>query len=606
MKNQPVLSVKELTTSFRNGGTWNPVVRKLSFEVAANEVLAVVGESGSGKSMTALSIMRQVPKENGRIEGEILLNGRNLLSVSEKQMEHTRGNEIAMIFQEPMTSLNPVLTVGYQIAESLRLHRGMNRREAQAEAVRLLDRVRIPAAKARLDEYPHRLSGGMRQRVMIATALACQPKLLIADEPTTALDVTVQDQILELIQELAAERDMGVMFITHDMGVVAQIADRVIVMYNGESVEHAAPHEIFSSPKHPYTQALLAAVPKLGSMRGRLRPLRFPVVDKLTGKSDVPLEAPDTVREKDRPLLEVKDLATRFAVRKGVLGRLAGHIHAVEGVSFDLHAGETLALVGESGCGKSTTGRTIMHLLPAFSGSVLLDGRDISRLSAKDLRIERRAMQMVFQDPYASLNPRKTVGTSIASPLIAHRLATPEQARRKAADLLERVGLDASMADRYPNEFSGGQRQRISIARALALEPKLIIADEAVSALDVSIKAQIVNLMLDLQAELGLAYLFISHDMAVVERMAHRVAVMYLGEVVEIGSRSAVFGNPQHPYTKRLLSAVPIADPSRRDEKTRAPLTELRSPVRDLSYVAEKREFRQIAPDHAVQAWVGA
>ena len=462
-----------------------------------------------------------------------------------------------MIFQEPMTSLNPVLTIGFQVAEALRCHRGLDKAAAEAEALRLLDAVRIPAAVRRFNEHPHRFSGGMRQRVMIAMALACRPKLLIADEPTTALDVTVQAQILELMKSLQDEFGMAMLFITHDMGVVAEVADRTLVMLSGEAVEQGETAGLFSSPRHDYTRLLLDAVPRLGSMTGQTGPRRFAIGGEETAE---PTPAkPAAGAAPSAPLLDVRNLVTRFDVRSGLLGRISGRIHAVENVSFTLDAGETLAIVGESGCGKSTTGRAILRLAPPTSGQVLFEGRDVAALPQGELRQMRQRMQMIFQDPYASLDPRQKAGSAIAEPLIVHGVCSRPEALERARNLLPRVGLSRDMADRLPHEFSGGQRQRLCIARALALGPKLIVADEAVSALDVSIKAQVVNLMLDLQQELGLAWLFISHDMAVVERISHRVAVMHLGEIVEIGPRAAVFGDPRHPYTQKLLAAVPIA-----------------------------------------------
>jgi peptide/nickel transport system ATP-binding protein len=599
----PILSVRDLTVSFRSDGRWREVVHGVSFDVGPRETVALVGESGSGKSVSALSILRLLPRDASRLGGSVRFAGRALLAAPEAEMRRVRGDSIAMIFQEPMTSLNPVLTIGFQIAEALIRHRGLSRSAAEAEALRLLDKVRIPAARTRLHEYPHRFSGGMRQRVMIAMALACRPKLLIADEPTTALDVTIQAQILDLIKSLQDEEGMSVLFITHDMGVVAEIADRTVVMYRGRAVEAGPTGRIFDAPEEPYTRALLAAVPRLGAMAGRSRPLRFPVVDRATGATAPLNETPDTVESAERPVLEVRDLTTRFDIRSGLLGRVTGRVHAVERVSFSLAAGETLALVGESGCGKSTTGRSILRLVEPLSGSVLLDGEDITALDPKTLRARRQRMQMIFQDPFASLDPRMSVGAAVAEPLLINRLATAREARRRAEDLLTRVGLAPEMAGRFPHEFSGGQRQRICIARALALNPRLIVADEAVSALDVSVKAQVVNLMLDLQAELGLAYLFISHDMAVVERVSHRVAVMYLGEIVEIGPRAAVFGDPQHPYTKRLLAAVPVPDPARRRDRHALPDDEIRSPIRAPDYVAPERLYREVSPGHVVQDW---
>jgi peptide/nickel transport system ATP-binding protein len=443
----------------------------------------------------------------------------------------------------------------------------------------------------------------MRQRVMIAMALACKPRLLIADEPTTALDVTIQAQILELIKSLQAEEGMAVLFITHDMGVVAEIADRTVVMYHGKAVESGSTEDIFAKAQHPYTRSLLAAVPRLGAMQGRSRPMRFPMVNRDTGLSDTPTEVNDTVAADAPPLLDVRNLVTRFDIRGGVLGRTTGRVHAVQDVSFTLQPGETLSLVGESGCGKTSTGRSILRLDEPTQGQVLLGGQNVLQLSAAALREQRRHMQMIFQDPFASLNPRMTVGDAIAEPLLIHALATPEQARTQVAELLTRVGLSPDMASRYPHEFSGGQRQRICIARALALKPQLIVADESVSALDVSVKAQVINLMLELQEQMGLAYLFISHDMAVVERISHRVAVMYLGEIVEIGRREDVFGNPQHPYTKRLLAAVPIADPARRHLQRPVSDDEIRSPIRAPNYQPPVREWRELAHGHRVMVW---
>ncbi|MCZ8374009.1 MAG: ABC transporter ATP-binding protein [Beijerinckiaceae bacterium] len=598
----PLLSVRNLRTSFRVGGEWRSAVDDVSFDIAAGETVAIVGESGSGKSVSALSIMRLISSINGKVEGEIRLEGRDLVSLSEDEMRKIRGNAMSMIFQEPMTSLNPVLTVGQQICEALRYHRGMTAREAEAEAIRILERVRIPAARERFAEYPHRLSGGMRQRVMIAMALACKPRLLIADEPTTALDVTIQAQILDLIKHLQEEEGMAVLFITHDMAVVAEIADRVVVMWKGKKLEDEPAGTIFREPKNGYTKALLAAVPKLGEMLAHPRPLRFPVIDPGSGAIEIPASlVPDTVKAAEPPLLSVEGLTTRFPIHAGLLGRLRGRVHAVENVSFSLRKGETLALVGESGCGKSTTGRSILRLVEPTGGTVTFGGSDVSSVSPSGLQLLRRRMQMIFQDPFASLNPRKTIGAAIAEPLIVHGVADRKGAADRTAALLKRVGLMPEMAGRYPHEFSGGQRQRIAIARALALNPELVVADEAVSALDVSVKAQVLNLMLDLQEELGLAYLFISHDMAVVERVSHRIAVMYLGEIVEIGSRADVLRNPTHPYTQKLLSAVPVPDPARRKKRGALAVDELPSPIRAAHWVAPASTLREVAPGHFVR-----
>ncbi|KKB80621.1 glutathione ABC transporter ATP-binding protein [Devosia limi DSM 17137] len=598
---QPVLSVRNLTTSFLSNGDWKDVVRDMSFDVMPGETVAIVGESGSGKSVTSLSIMRLLARTSSRIDGSILLNGKDLLNLDEEAMRKVRGNDVAMIFQEPMTSLNPVFTIGRQISEALTCHRPMSAAEARAETIRLLEKVRIPNAVQRLKEYPHQFSGGMRQRVMIAMALASKPKLLIADEPTTALDVTIQGQILDLIKTLQEEDGMSVLFITHDMGVVAEIADRTIVMYRGEAVESGDTADIFHRGQHPYTRALLSAVPKLGSMTNEKYPRRFPIVDPVTGLSSEPtaLERPVEV---DHPVLQVKNLVTRYPLAGGFFGRNNGAVHAVENVSFDLFQGETLSLVGESGCGKSTIGRSITRLATPKSGSIEMDGRDVISMSRPDLRELRKSIQMIFQDPFASLNPRATIGEALMEPFLAHKRGTRQQAREKAAHLLAEVGLSPDMLKRYPHEFSGGQRQRICIARALTLDPKVIVADESVSALDVSIKAQVVNLLLDLQERLNLSYLFISHDMAVVERVSHRVAVMYLGEIVEIGPREAIFANPQHAYTKKLMAAVPVPDPARRNMRRKIANDELKSPVRPAGFVPPTRNYTSVGEGHYVQA----
>ena len=563
MDNQtPLLSVEGLSVDF---GV-SRVVEDLSFSVQPGRTVAIVGESGSGKSVTSLSIMRLADMMGATFAaGRIMFAGQDLLQASQKQMRKIRGKEIAMIFQEPMTSLNPVFTIGDQICEVLLLHEDMNKAEALAEATRLLDLVRLPDSAELVSRYPHQLSGGMRQRVMIAMALACRPKLLIADEPTTALDVTIQAQILTIMRELQKDLGMGMVFITHDMGVVAEMADDVVVMWKGKKVEQGPVEQIFASPQHPYTRTLLAAVPRLGSMTGEAFPKRMPLTvledgqPKLVGEERVQ----DTARYGDKPLLSVKDLSIRFDIRKTIFGKVTHRLSAVSKVAFDIYPGETLALVGESGSGKSTIGRTIQQLQSAHSGDISFNGRGYSEMSAADRFRMRQEIQYIFQDPFASLDPRKTVGLSIAEPINTHGLLSGGQAiRRRVDELLERVGLGSQYADRYPHEFSGGQRQRICIARALASDPKLIIADEALSALDVSIQAQIINLFMDLQAERGLAYLFISHDMAVVEKMSHRVAVLYLGQIMEMGSRRQVFETPEHDYTRRLLASVPVADPA--------------------------------------------
>ncbi len=598
------LVVDGLSVSFVSSERTVNAVSDVSFTVGLGETVAVVGESGSGKSVTALSIMRLVEHGGGRIlTGSLDFARRDgtrtdLARADGATMRAIRGAEIAMIFQEPMTSLNPVFTVGDQIGESIRLHQGKDISAANAETLRMLQQVRIPEAAQVMTRYPHQLSGGMRQRVMIAMALSCRPSLLIADEPTTALDVTVQAQILALIRILQDEMKMAVVFITHDMGVVAEVADRVVVMRGGHKVEDGFAEQIFHAPKEVYTRALLAAVPRLHSMRGTDMPEKFHLV--LGGASEVPGIAPARKPETGAPLLKVRGLTTRFDVKAGFFGRVKRLVHAVEKVSFDLAAGETLALVGESGCGKSTTGRSLLRLVDVTGGSIEFEGRDIARLPSAEVRPIRRDIQMIFQDPFASLDPRLTVGFSIAEPLYVHGVAKGRDAEERVSWLLQHVGLSPDHAQRYPHEFSGGQRQRIAVARALALNPKIIIADEAVSALDVSIQAQIVNLLLDLQAELGLSYLFISHDMAVVERVSHRVAVMFLGQIVEIGPRRAVFEDPRHPYTRKLMAAVPIADPAHRRRRTELSSDEIPSPIRTVGDEPAVAPLEEVAPGHFV------
>ena len=600
---KPLLTVEGLSVEFGA----SRVVDDLSFSVAPGRTLAVVGESGSGKSITSLSIMRLADMSGAKFpNGRILFNGpegeRDLLKADQKAMRGIRGKDIAMIFQEPMTSLNPVFTIGNQIYEVLMLHEGMSKSAALAEGKRLLEMVRLPDAEGLLKRYPHQLSGGMRQRVMIAMALACRPKLLIADEPTTALDVTIQAQILHIIKDLQKELEMAVIFITHDMGVVAEMADDVVVMWKGKKVEEGPVGRIFDAPKHPYTQTLLSAVPKLGSMTGEAFPKRMPVmvirdgVPVLSGEERIQ----DTARYSDKPLLAVDDLYVRFPIKKNMLGKVTHVCNAVSKVAFDIYPGETLALVGESGSGKSTIGRTIQQLQSPLSGDIRFNGKAYSQMSSSERYKMRREVQYIFQDPFASLDPRKTVGFSIAEPIRTHGLLdNNKEINARVAELLERVGLGPEYASRYPHEFSGGQRQRICIARALASKPKLIIADEALSALDVSIQAQVINLFMDLQKEHGLAYLFISHDMAVVEKMSHRVAVLYLGQIMELGSRRQVFETPTHPYTQRLLSAVPVADPSARTERA-ALEGEIPSTTRRIDDKPTIYNHREVSSGHFV------
>ena len=614
-----VLEVQGLTVRFDTSERSVVAVKDLGFHVRAGEVLAIVGESGSGKSVTSLSVMRLIEHGGGTIaSGKISFTRRNggkldLAKAADSVMRTIRGGEISMIFQEPMTSLNPVFSVGTQVAEAVMLHQGLSHAEAEAEALRMLELVRIPEAKQILKRYPHQLSGGMRQRVMIAMALSCKPSLLIADEPTTALDVTIQAQILQLIRQLQEEMGMAVIFITHDMGVVAEVADRVLVMYHGEAVEEGTCEQIFHNPRHPYTQSLLAAVPRLGSMRGTDEPAPFPLL-RITDPEaeqlgtadmdDTPVDMPEPVASapsvSDGPVLSVDNLITRFDVETGFWGKVKRRVHAVEQVSFNLYPGETLGLVGESGCGKSTIGRSLIGLETPRSGSIVFNGQELTQVSGSQLQKLRRNIQYVFQDPYAALDPRLTVGFSIMEPLLIHKVCSRQEAERRVGELLERVDLDPAMAVRYPHEFSGGQRQRVCIARALAMNPEIIIADESVSALDVSVRAQIINLLLALQKEFRIAFLFISHDMAVIERVCHRVAVMYLGQIVELGSRRDVFENPLHPYTKRLMSAVPIPDPSRRTMSHTLLTGEIPSPVRSADYEPVVAPLKEVSPGHFV------
>ena len=572
-----IMSVEKVAVSF-NG---TPAVNPISFKVHAGQTLAVVGESGSGKSVTALAMMGLLPG-TAKVSGKIVFEGKDLLAASERQMQEIRGGRISMIFQEPMTSLNPVQRVGDQIAEAVRYHRGLTGAAAHAEVLRLMERVGIPDAARRMRAYPHTFSGGMRQRVMIAMALASSPAMLIADEPTTALDVTIQAQILELMQEIQRDTGVAILFITHDMGVVAEMADDVLVMRNGDLIERGPVHDIFDRSEKDYTRTLIAAVPQLASGgSGELHPLPTPG---------------------DREVLSIRDMTVRFAIRGGLMSRHVGVVHAVEDVSLAIKSGETLGLVGESGCGKSTIGRAIINLETIHSGDVMLAGKKVDYGSTAGLLALRRDVQMIFQDPYGSLDGRQTIGDAIMEPIIFHGIAGPAEAKDRMRALLDRVGLSPRLSGRLPHEFSGGQRQRICIARALAMEPKLIIADEAVSALDVTVKAQIIDLMIGLQEEFDLSYLFISHDIAVIEKSCHRVAVMHFREIVELGPREAVIGDPHHSYTQRLLSAVPVAHPSLRGHRKRIPAEGARpSPMQPLGYEPPPARWRSVGPDHVVR-----
>ena len=563
-----LIEIKNLSVDFQTDDGVVHAVKNISFNIPKGKTVGLVGESGSGKSVSSLAMMGLIPNPPGKVtSGEILFEGRDLLKISEPQMRKIRGARISMIFQEPMTSLNPVFTVGDQICESLILHKGMSKQKAWKRAIELLDQVGIPNPAERIKSYPHEMSGGQRQRVMIAMAISCNPDLLIADEPTTALDVTIQKQILDLIADLQKQYGMSVLFITHDLGVIADISDEVVVMYRGDIVEEGKTEDIFVKPQHPYTKGLLACRPALDK-----NPKRLPVVsDFMTpdGQEKIPdqaiLKAQKETREissHQTPLLEIKNLTKHFPLKKGFFGGVKTWVKAVDDVSLTVRKGRTLGLVGESGCGKTTLGRTILRLIEPTSGSINYSGVDVTQLDRHDMRAMRRKMQIIFQDPYASLNPRMTIGAALMEPMVIHNLGANKAERLDmAASLMKRVGLEPSMLNRYPHEFSGGQRQRICIARALAVEPEFIICDESVSALDVSIQAQILNLLLDLQDELNLTYVFISHDLAVVKFIADEVAVMYNGKVVEMNDAVGIYENPQHEYTKKLLSAIPKGMP---------------------------------------------
>ena len=605
------LEVKNLSVEFDVRGQTVNAVSDVSWNVKRGETLAIVGESGSGKSVSALAILKLIPNPPGKItSGSIFFEGKNIVKTSDKEIRNIRGKKISMIFQEPMTSLNPLMTIGKQISEVLDRHFTLSKKETYQKAKNILDIVQIPDSKRWLNGYPHEMSGGMRQRVMIAMALVCEPTVLIADEPTTALDVTIQAQILGLIKKLQKDIGMSVVFITHDMGVVAEIADRVVVMLRGKKVEEGNVNEIFHNPKHPYTKSLLAVVPRLGSMKGRSLPAKFSNLDiKRTEGDDVIetnnnelIDIKDNVRRSDPPILEIENLKTRFSIKSN-FGFSKGNVHAVEGIDLLLQQGETIGIVGESGCGKSTLGKSIMRLVEPNSGKIKIRGKDIISLSKKDMFPIRKDVQIVFQDPYSSLNPRLTVGQIVSEGMKLHKVCHETEIKDKLIEVFKKVGLSEFHINNYPHEFSGGQRQRIGIARALALSPSIIIADEAVSALDVSIQAQVINLMMELQEEYGLSYLFISHDMAVIERVCHRVAVMYLGEIVELGSRSQVFENPQHPYTKKLMKAVPIADPKLRKKEFNLMTDEIPSLVKPKGYEPEKINLIKVEEGHFIKPY---
>ena len=599
LKKSPILDVNSLKVNFQTKTGKVTGVRDLSFSIFPGETVCLVGESGSGKSVSSLSIMRLVEFGGGKIDsGSIMFSSnpkaeKDLIDFNQKDMRGIRGNEIGMVFQEPMTALNPVFTVKRQLTEGLRIHKKMGKKEAQLEALNLLKSVRIPEPERRLNQYPHELSGGMRQRIVIAMALACKPRILIADEPTTALDVTIQAEILTLLNRLKQETGTSILFITHDMAVVAQIADRVVVMYNGEKVEEGTVNQIFNNPVKDYTKKLISSVPKLGAMIGKKypEPLELSSNDKLKTKRIVGTK---------KPLLEVKNLVTRYPVMGGMFRKKIANLHAVEDVSFTINKGQTFSLVGESGCGKTTIARTILRLEESVSGEVWIEGVDVLKQNKKELLKQRLNMQMVFQDPYGSLNPVMKLFDQVAEPLINYKINQGAELNKMISELFDKVKLPRAFLNRYPHELSGGQRQRVAIARALALNPKLLILDEAVSALDVSVQASVINLLLDLQHELGLSYLFVSHDMAVVERVSHYVGVMYLGRMVEIGDRQTIFSNPTHPYTKALMKAVPIADPKKRFRGDDINFKAISSPIRSLDFVPDASSYKKIKKDHYV------
>lgn len=562
-----LLSIKDLCVEFSTKEGNVKALKNVSIDIPRGKTVGLVGESGSGKSVTSLATMGLIPSPPGIVtNGEILLDGEDLLKKSDHEMRKIRGNKISMIFQEPMTSLNPVFTVGFQIAEVLKLHQGMDGAQARARTLELLEQVGIPTPEQKIDAYPHELSGGQKQRIMIAMAIGCEPDLLICDEPTTALDVTIQKQVLELMLDLQKKYGMSMLFITHDLGVIADIADEVVVMYRGDIVEKNSTEEIFMRPQHPYTKGLLACRPPLEKHPRRLVTVSDFMTEEGAEKTPPKVEFINPVRpftESDNPvILEVNGLKKYFPIRGGIFGRVKDQFKAVDGVSFKVRKGRTLGLVGESGCGKTTLGRSVLRLLEPTAGEILWKGEDLAKASASRMRDLRRDLQIIFQDPYASLNPRMTIGAAITEPMEIHGLGDSKKDRMdKAAELLEKCGLSGKVLNRYPHEFSGGQRQRVCIARALAVDPEFIICDESVSALDVSIQAQILNLLLDLQEDMDLTYIFISHDLAVVKFISDDVMVMNNGKVVEMANAEEIYASPKEAYTRKLLSAIPKGVP---------------------------------------------
>ncbi|OIQ19704.1 MAG: ABC transporter ATP-binding protein [Bacteriovorax sp. MedPE-SWde] len=563
---ETILEIKNLTIEFKTEDETVQAVKNLNLTIPKGKTVGLVGESGSGKSVTSLAVMGLIPNPPGSIAegGEILFNGEDLTKVSQERLRKLRGNKIAMIFQEPMTSLNPVFTVGNQIDEVLMLHQDMNKADSRKRTIELFEEVGIPTPEESVNKYPHQMSGGQKQRVMIAMAMACEPELLICDEPTTALDVTIQKQVLELMFDLQRKHGMSMLFITHDLAVIADIADEVAVMFRGDLVEQNTTKALFENPKHPYTKGLLACRPSLKENPTRL----LTVDDFLNAKEDIDVSAlemkkPRPIDETENPvLLEVKGFNKHFPIKGGIFGRTVDWFKAVDDVNLTVRKGRTLGLVGESGCGKTTLGRSILRLIEPTAGEVIYDGINVTGLNKVDMRKIRERMQIIFQDPYSSLNPRMTIGDIVTEPMVIHGIGgTKKERYDHAAELLEKVGLKGDHLNRYPHEFSGGQRQRICIARALSLKPEFIICDESVSALDVSVQAQVLNLLQDLQDELGLTYIFISHDLSVVKYIADEIGVMNKGQIVEYGPSEEIYQNPKDPYTQRLLGAIPLGVP---------------------------------------------
>ena len=575
-----LLEFKNLCTDFHTEGTIVKAVNDVSFVLNKGETIGIVGESGSGKSVTSLSAMRLIPSPPGIISGgEIIFHkddsSVDLLKLSEDEMRTHRGNDIAMIFQEPMTSLNPVFTCGDQVMEAITLHQNLSTDEAKKLTIKLFEKVQLPEPERIFSTYPHQISGGQKQRVMIAMAMSCEPSVLIADEPTTALDVTVQKTILKLMQKLQKEQNMGIMFITHDLGVIAELADKVVVMYKGKIVEQGNVWDIFTNPKHPYTKGLLACRPPLDK-RYKFLPTvsdfmqtdsEGKIIDNNVSVYDFTKDLVVSTKQRklkhgeiysQDPILKINNLKTYFPVRNGFFGGITSYVKAVDNISFDVYKGETLGLVGESGCGKTTCGRTILRLEEPTSGKIVYKGKDVSTMNSEELRLFRKEVQIIFQDPYSSLNPRMTIGNAIMEPMQVHNILKDDDERKKRVEeLLSKVSLDPTHFYRYPHEFSGGQRQRIGIARALAVNPKFIICDESVSALDVSVQAQVLNLLNDLKDEFGLTYIFISHDLSVVKYMSDRMVVMQSGKIEEMGDSDKIYNSPETSYTKKLIDAIP-------------------------------------------------